>query len=89
MVDALGISSQICQAYNKTMSRSVKIKTRIPSAEEIAERLGMGTERQKMLRGIVRHHNSISVHRNTRLGLFVSEKTSSRSKSEKSAKAKS
>lgn len=73
-------------AYNQAMSRSVEVTTPIPSAEEIAERLGVGAERQKMLLSIVRHRSSISVHRNSRSGRFVSRKSSPRSVTDKRAK---
>jgi hypothetical protein len=71
------------------MSRSVEVTTPIPSAETIAERLGMGTERKKMLLSIVHHRGSSSVHRSSRNGRFVSKKSSSRSTSDKRAKDKS
>lgn len=69
------------------MSRSVEIKTPIPSAEEIADRLGVGVKRQRMLLGFV-HGKFVSVHRNSKAGSFVLEKSASRSKSDKRAKAK-
>ena len=75
--------------YNQVVSRSVEVTTPIPSAEEIAERLGVGAERQKMLLSIVRHRSSISVHRNSRSGRFVSRKSSSRSVTDKRAKDRS
>lgn len=75
--------------YNQRMSRSVEVTTPIPSAEKIAERLGMGVERQKMLLSIVRHRDSISVHRNSRSGQLTSKKNSSRNKSDKRAKDRS
>ncbi len=70
------------------MSRSVEITTPIPSAEEIAERLGMGVQRQKMLLGIACHRDSIPVHRNIRTESFGAKRVPSRSKSAKRAKAK-
>jgi hypothetical protein len=75
--------------YNQCMSRSVEVTTPIPSAEKIAERLGMGAERQKMLLSIVRRGDSISVRRNSRSGQFVSKKNASRNKSDKRAKDRS
>ena len=75
--------------YNQCMSRSVEVTTPIPSAEKIAERLGMGAERQKMLLSIVRHRGSGSVHRNSTSGRLVSKKRSSRTTADKRAKDRS
>ena len=61
------------------MGHSVQITTPIPSAEEIAERLGVGEKRQKMLSSIVRHQ--------LKSRTIVAKKTIARSKPEKRAKA--
>jgi len=82
-------ASSCMLAYNQRMSRAVEVTTPIPSAEKIAERLGMGVARQKMLLSIVHHRDSISVRRNSRSGQSVSKKSASRSKSDKRAKDRS
>jgi hypothetical protein len=75
--------------YNQAVSRSVEVTTPIPSAETIAERLGMGVERQRMLLSIVRHRAPITVHRNSRSGRFSSKNGSLQSTPEKRAKNRS
>lgn len=80
--------SEAASVYTECMSRSVEITTPIPSAQEIAERLGMGVERQEMLLGIVRHRGYASIHRNSKTESFGSKKAPSRRKSDKRAKTK-
>ncbi len=61
------------------MGHSVQITTPIPSAEEMAKRLGIGEKRQKMFSSIVRQQLD-----SRKIG---GKKASARSKSEKRAKA--
>lgn len=61
------------------MGRSVQITTPIPTAEEIAERLGLSEKRQKMLFSIVQ--------RQLKMRKIAAKKPTTGSKSAKRAKA--
>lgn len=65
--------------YNRRMGHSVQITTPIPSAEEIADRLGISEKRQKMLFRIVQ--------RQLKARKIVAKKAPAGSQSEKRAKA--
>jgi hypothetical protein len=51
------------QGYTDYMGRSVIITTPIPTADEIAKRLGMGKKRVAMIREIVRKNSAKFVNR--------------------------